>query len=274
MVTLVSPTPGHEPPRLADTAAAAGTDPCDVACSAMPAHALGDLCARDEAWLQLHVAECGYCRREMHCYERVDHALDACCQVPEAACVPPVLQLPKRDVVWFTRVASPLGDLILAATDDGLREIEFGRTHTDAEFVQRVKDAGGDPIPLASIAEAPLPTRDTLQRAAAELDEYFGGRRAKFDVPLDWGAMPPFQRAVLEATASVPFGHVDTYAGIARRIGNPRATRAVGNALGRNPIPVIVPCHRVIRSDATLGGYTGGLNIKEHLLSLEGVRLS
>jgi methylated-DNA-[protein]-cysteine S-methyltransferase len=86
--------------------------------------------------------------------------------------------------------------------------------------------------------------------------------------------MPPFQRAVLEATASVPFGHVDTYAGIARRIGNPKATRAVGNALGRNPIPVIVPCHRVIRSDASLGGYTGGLNIKEHLLNLEGVRIS
>jgi methylated-DNA-[protein]-cysteine S-methyltransferase len=86
--------------------------------------------------------------------------------------------------------------------------------------------------------------------------------------------MPPFQRAVLEATASVPFGHVDTYAGIARRIGKPKATRAVGNALGRNPIPVIVPCHRVIRSDASLGGYTGGLNIKEHLLSLEGVRIS
>ena len=78
--------------------------------------------------------------------------------------------------------------------------------------------------------------------------------------------MAPFQRAVLEATAAVPFGHLDTYAGIARKIGKPGATRAVGNALGRNPIPVIVPCHRVIRSDATIGGYTGGLDIKHLLL--------
>lgn len=273
MVPRVVAIPGHEPPRL-DVAAASADDPCDVALAAMPAHALGDLCARDEVWLQHHVAECGYCRREMTCYERVDDALAACCAVPASACVPPVLQLPKRDVVWFTRVSSPLGDLILAATEDGLREIEFGRTRTDADFVQRIKDAGGDPVPVATIDEAPLGTQCTLKRAAAELEEYFGGHRAEFDVPLDWGQMPPFQRAVLEATASVPFGHVDTYAGIARRIGNPKATRAVGNALGRNPIPVIVPCHRVIRSDASLGGYTGGLNIKEHLLSLEGVHIS
>ena len=94
-----------------------------------------------------------------------------------------------------------------------------------------------------------LTVRQNLERAASQLTEYFGGQRARFDVPLDWGAMAPFQRAVLEATAAVPFGHLDTYAGIARRIGKPGATRAVGNALGRNPIPVIVPCHRVIRSD-------------------------
>lgn len=274
MGTHVGATPGLEPPRLEAAAAGAGIDPCDVACAAMPAHVIGDLCARDEAWLQHHVAECGYCRREMGCYEKVDHALDSCCAVPAAACVPPPLNLPKRDAVWFSRVSSPLGDLILAATEGGLREIEFGRSRSDAEFIQRIKDAGADPVPLRRLDDAPLPARLTLQRAAAELEEYFGGRRAEFDVPLDWGHMPPFQRAVLEATASVPFGHVDTYAGIARRIGNPRATRAVGNALGRNPIPVIVPCHRVIRSDASLGGYTGGLNIKEHLLSLEGVHIA
>jgi O-6-methylguanine DNA methyltransferase len=273
MATNVVATPGHEPPRLAEAAAGAD-DPCDIALAAMPAHALGDLCVKDEAWLQHHVEQCGYCRNEMSCYEKVDTVLGACCAVPEAACVPPLLALPKRDVVWFTRVSSPLGDLILAATDDGLREIEFGRSHTDAEFVHRIKDAGGDPVKLASLADAPLATRQTLTRTAHELEEYFGGRRSQFDVPLDWGHMPPFQRAVLEATASVPFGHVDTYAGIARRIGKPKATRAVGNALGRNPIPVIVPCHRVIRSDATLGGYTGGLNIKQHLLTLEGVHLS
>jgi methylated-DNA-[protein]-cysteine S-methyltransferase len=272
MGTHVVATPGQEPPRL-EEAAALAEDPCDIALAAMPAHVIGDLCDKDEAWLQHHIAECGYCRNEMSCYEKVDRVLGACCAVPESACVPPVIKLPKRDVVWYTRIPSPLGDLILAATEEGLREIEFGRNHTEAEFVKRIREAGGDPVPVARIEDAPLATRRTLERAAAELDEYFGGRRSEFDVPLDWGHMPPFQRAVLEATASVPFGHVDTYAGIARRIGNPKATRAVGNALGRNPIPVIVPCHRVIRSDATLGGYTGGLNIKELLLNLEGVRI-
>ena len=118
MGTHVVATPGHEPPRLEDAAARAD-DPCDVALAAMPAHALGDLCGKDEAWLQHHVAECGYCRNEMSCYEKVDTVLAACCAVPESACVPPLLTLPKRDIVWFTRVASPLGDLILAATDGG-----------------------------------------------------------------------------------------------------------------------------------------------------------
>ena len=175
MATNVVATPGHEPPRLADAAARAD-DPCDIALAAMPAHAIGDLCVKDEAWLQHHVAECGYCRNEMSCYEKVDSVLGACCAVPEAACVPPLLTLPKRDIVWFTRVASPLGDLILAATDDGLREIEFGRNHTDVEFVQKIKESGGDPVKLASLADAPLATRQTLQRTADELEEYFGGK--------------------------------------------------------------------------------------------------
>ena len=85
-------------------------------------------------------------------------------------------------------------------------------------------------------------------------------------------AWPPFN--VRCSRRRLPFGHVETYAGIARKIGKPGATRAVGNALGRNPIPVIVPCHRVIRSDATIGGYTGGLEIKHRLLAIEGVTLS
>ena len=176
MATNVVATPGHEPPRLEDAAATAD-DPCDIALAAMPAHALGDLCVKDEKWLQHHVAECGYCRNEMSCYEKVDTVLAACCAVPESACVPPLLTLPKRDIVWFTRVASPLGDLILAATDDGLREIEFGRSHTDAEFVQRIKDAGGDPVQITNLADAPWAMQQTLKRTAAELEEYFGGRR-------------------------------------------------------------------------------------------------
>lgn len=271
---LPTAAPGPEDPRL-EVEAALTADPCDVACNAMAAHVVGDLCAKDETWLQKHVQECSYCRDELQCYERMDHALavcgELCCAVNVA---PPPVSLPKRERVWYTRVSSPLGDLILAATKDGLREIDFGKNLTDAEFVTRLRESGAEPVRIERMSDVDVDVRLNLQRATAELEEYFGGHRDSFDIPLDWGAIPPFQRAVLEATVAVPFGHVDTYAGIAKRIGNPKATRAVGNALGRNPIPVIVPCHRVIRSDATLGGYTGGSGIKQHLLHLEGVTLA
>ncbi len=113
-----------------------------------------------------------------------------------------------------------------------------------------------------------------VSNAARQLHEYFGGHRERFDLPLDFTGVSPFTRTVLEATTEVPFGRLDTYRGIASRVGKPSATRAVGNALGRNPIPVVVPCHRIVRSDASLGGYTGGLQIKQRLLALEGVTLA
>jgi O-6-methylguanine DNA methyltransferase len=149
----------------------------------------------------------------------------------------------------------------VAVTDEGVCEIGFGVYETQDEYRRRLEARGFAPVADAD-AVAPL---------AAQLEEYFLGRRRRFDLPLDFTGVTPFTRSVLEATAAVPFGHLSTYRQIADRIGRPRATRAVGNALGRNPIPVVVPCHRVVRSDATLGGYTGGLGIKQHLLSLEGV---
>lgn len=264
----------QEMPRLEEEASKPDSDPCDIACQALPAHVAGDLCAQDEYWLHEHAEECGYCANELRRYDKLDDALTACGAICADIQAPPPITLPKRDRVLYTRMASPLGDLILAATGKGLREVDFGRDVSDEAFVRRVRSSGADPLRLERAPDAESEARQNLKRAAAELEEYFNGRRAKFDVPLDWGAMPPFRRAVLEATATVPFGHVDTYAGIAKRIGQPKATRAVGNALGHNPIPVIVPCHRVIRSDASLGGYTGGLDIKERLLHLEGVTLS
>jgi methylated-DNA-[protein]-cysteine S-methyltransferase len=261
----------QEMPRLENEAKKPDSDPCDIACQAMPAHVAGDLSAQDEYWLHEHTEECNYCANELRRYDTLDDALTACGDICADVTAPPPIKLPKRERVLYTRVESPLGDLILAATGAGLREIDFGRDLSDAAFVMRVRGSGADPLRLERTPEAEPEAQQNLKRAAAELEEYFHGRRATFDIPLDWGAMPPFRRAVLEATASVPFGHVDTYAGIAKRIGQPKATRAVGNALGHNPIPVIVPCHRVIRSDASLGGYTGGLDIKERLLQLEGV---
>ena len=259
---------------LAEVANAAGADPCDVACEALPARVVGDLTDRDQTWLLDHTDDCRYCANELRTYDVLGDALTAAGAFAEGPWEPPSVALPRRDRVWYTRIDSPIGELLLAATADGLRAIEFGKSTTDAAFVAGLKERGVESVRLERIDDASLEVRGTLQRAAAELAEYFGGQRAQFDVPLDWGAMAPFQRAVLEATAAVPFGQLDTYAGIARKIGKPDATRAVGNALGRNPIPVIVPCHRVVRSDSTLGGYTGGLEIKQHLLSLEGVLLA
>jgi methylated-DNA-[protein]-cysteine S-methyltransferase len=250
-----------------------GADPCDLACDAMPAHVAGDLTDRDEVWLHEHTEDCTYCKNELRRYDTLDDMLARCCAV-DATATPPPLTFPRRTRVWYTRIVSPIGDLILAVTAEGLREIEFGSNVADAEYAARVRQRNAEPIRLERIEDATSEVRAVLERAAAQLREYFGGQRDRFDVPLDWGQMAPFQRAVLEATAAVPFGQLDTYAGIARRIGKPRATRAVGNALGRNPIPVILPCHRIVRSDHSIGGYTGGLGIKEHLLSHEGAMLA
>ena len=269
----------HQPPQKAGTgleeiASDPDVDPCDVACDALPAHVAGDLTAQDETWLHDHTEDCNDCANELRRYDQLDDALEACCKIDATGLEPPPVSVPRRERVWYTRVDSPIGDLILAATAGGLREIEFASHMDEAEVARRLREHGAAPVRLERIADAEPAVRQILEHTAAQLREYFGGSRARFDVPLDWGAMAPFQRAVLEATAAVPFGRVDTYAGIARSIGKPGATRAVGNALGRNPIPVIVPCHRIIRSDATLGGYTGGLGIKQRLLTLEGVTLA
>src|SRR5699024_9037946 len=113
-----------------------------------------------------------------------------------------------------------------------------------------------------------------IEPVREQLREYFRRERTEFRLPVDLHGITPFTRSVLEATCDVAFGHLSTYQGIAAAIGRPRASRAVGNALGRNPVPVIVPCHRVVRSDGSMGWYTGGADIKERLLLIEGALLS
>jgi methylated-DNA-[protein]-cysteine S-methyltransferase len=113
-----------------------------------------------------------------------------------------------------------------------------------------------------------VPSR--LDDARRELDEYFAGRRSEFDLPIDWSLTRGFGGDVLRQTARIPFGSTSTYAEVATGAGSPRAVRAAGNALGANPIPVVVPCHRVLRTGGALGGYTGGVERKQFLLRLEG----
>lgn len=122
-------------------------------------------------------------------------------------------------------------------------------------------------LPSPSSARA----RRLVERAREELGEYLTGNRTFFSVPVDLSGAPPFQREVLETARRIPFGEVRPYAWIARQIGHSRAVRAVGTALGRNPVPLIVPCHRVLRSDGGVGGYLFGTRVKDHLLALERV---
>jgi methylated-DNA-[protein]-cysteine S-methyltransferase len=112
--------------------------------------------------------------------------------------------------------------------------------------------------------------RAPLDDAMRELEEYFAGRRRDFELPLDWTLTGPFARRVLRFTARIPYGDVSSYGEAATAAGSPRGSRAAGNALGSNPIPIVVPCHRVLRRGGALGGYGGGLDRKRWLLGLEG----
>lgn len=151
---------------------------------------------------------------------------------------------------------SPVGLLLVAATSTGLVRLDF-----------RGEDA------LDDVAEAVSPRilEGALDRERRELDEYFAGRRRTFEVPVDWSILRGFTRKVLRQTARLGYGETASYGEVARRAGSPRAARAAGNALGSNPVAIVVPCHRVLHADGGLGGYGGGLDRKRYLLDLEGL---
>ncbi len=164
------------------------------------------------------------------------------------------------DVAYAT-ADSPLGPLTVMVTPRGLVRLSYAGEPLDeqmAEVAERISPR---------IFAAPERT-DEVRR---QLDDYFAGRRPSFDVPIDWRLVRGFAASVLRATARIPFGSVSSYRSIAADAGSPNAYRAAGNALGSNPIPIVVPCHRVLHSGGGLGGYTGGLERKRYLLQLEGV---
>ena len=164
--------------------------------------------------------------------------------------------------VAFDVTDSPIGPLLVAATDRGLCRVSFdAEPERSAEALARTHGL--------RVLRAPR----ALDAARRELDEYFEGRRREFDLAVDLTALPPFQQLVLDELQRVAYGNTDTYGGLAARIGRPRAARAVGGALNRNPVPIVVPCHRVVGSGGRLVGYAGGLERKEALLQLEGALL-
>lgn len=164
------------------------------------------------------------------------------------------------DVAYAT-LDSPLGPLLLATTPQGLIRIAYA-DHADQDAVLADLAAHVSPRILAAPRRLDEPRR--------ELDEYFAGARRQFDLPLDWRLTRGFARRVLEATAKIPYGTTATYKQMAAQAGSPRGSRAAGNALGSNPIPIVVPCHRILHSGGGLGGYTGGVDRKRRLLAVEG----
>jgi len=162
------------------------------------------------------------------------------------------------DVAYRT-VDSPLGTLLLAATDEGLVRVAYDRESHERVLAQ-LADRVSPRILLA-------PAR--LEEAATQIEEYLAGRRTRFDLPLDLRLSHGFRRTVLSHLTEIDYGRTASYAAVAAVTGHPRAVRAVGTACATNPLPLLVPCHRVIRSDGSAGAYVGGAEAKLALLRLE-----
>lgn len=162
------------------------------------------------------------------------------------------------DIAYRT-VDTPVGRLLLAATETGLLRVAFERE--DFDTVLATLSAKVSPRVIAA------PSR--LDQVAIELDEYFAGSRRDFDVPLDYALSAGFRQLVQRHLLSIDYGRTQSYKEVAELVGNPKAVRAVGTACATNPLPVIVPCHRVLRTDGGLGGYIGGVEAKTALLELE-----
>ncbi|MDP9912634.1 methylated-DNA-[protein]-cysteine S-methyltransferase [Variovorax boronicumulans] len=159
----------------------------------------------------------------------------------------------KRTVIYTSHIDTPLGGVTMAATDQGLAGVWFDhQRHWPDTTGWQTKD-----------------DHPALVEAAAQLRDYFAGRRNHFDMQLDLSHGTAFQQGVWQALLAIPAGETTTYGALSQRVGNPAAVRAVGAAVGRNPISVIVPCHRVLGADGSLTGYAGGLERKTALLELE-----
>jgi len=163
------------------------------------------------------------------------------------------------ETVGYRVIDSPLGPLWIAVGPKGVLAIHYGAEPSRHDLVRIVRTYGPGVLPDTRRADP----------VARELDQYFAGKRRRFEIAVDLTPLTDFQRRILRATTAVPFGEVSTYARVAARAGSTKALRAAGQALGANPIPIVVPCHRVLASDGTLGGYAGGLDNKRRLLALE-----
>ena len=167
--------------------------------------------------------------------------------------------LASRPVVRFGSLETPIGPVFVAISNRGLFDVAFGVTN-QVRYVAR----------LGTRVERALPDPRAVSGVVDQLDSYFSGNITRFSIPLDLRVSSDFTYRVLRNASLIPFGQTMSYGEMAKLIASPRASRAVGGALGRNPMPIVIPCHRVIAGDGRIGGFTGGLAIKKALLSLEG----
>jgi len=253
------------PSNLADQAREPDAEPCDIAEAAMPDLVIGDLAPADEAWVREHTITCNYCANVLHSLERVCASLDECDETIAKStgrsrpATTMCLGIPEARYGFMD---SPVGEVLVATSGNGVVEVSYLDNHDRYDALRELERRG----------YLVYERQDAVRPVIGQLDEYFTGGRHDFDVAVDLGGVSDFTRSVLEATYKIPYGKVQTYGEIAGAIGRPKASRAVGNALGRNPIPVIIPCHRVILSSGAMGWYTGGPEIKRTLLGIEGVR--
>ncbi|MFN2556092.1 MAG: methylated-DNA--[protein]-cysteine S-methyltransferase [Nitriliruptorales bacterium] len=164
--------------------------------------------------------------------------------------------LPRDTALAYRTLDSPLGPLLLAVSERGLVRLAL-----PAEVIEQLP---------ASVARGRVDVRRRLDEASREIDEYFRGLRRDFALAIDWRTTVGFTRRVLEAATRIPYGEVTSYSKLAAAAGNPRAARATGRALACNPVPIVVPCHRVVPAAGGIGGYAGGPELKVRLLKLEG----
>lgn len=243
-----------------------GVDPCDVAEDAMPALVIGDLSNPDVDWVHDHTATCRYCWNRLQEFERVENTLECCDTAVRAEMsqrrptTSLALGIPEARYGFMETLVGPV---LIAVTEKGVCEVSY-LAHTDRYDTLRQIEQRGFIVQERQPAVSPI---------VDELATYFAGHRKTFDISVDLTGVTDFTRSVLNATSYIPYGKVTTYGEIATMINKPGASRAVGNALGRNPVPVVIPCHRVVLANGAMGWYTGGPQIKEALLDIEGVHL-
>lgn len=254
---------GVVPTNLAARVANTDIDPCDVAESVMPDLVFGDLNDDDEQWVRTHTVTCSYCANILNGLEHVCTALDECAEVAceDANRRPSATRCLGIPEARYGFMDSPVGDVMVATSDRGVVEVSY-LDHTGSYDTLRELEQRGFLV---------YERQAQVSSVVDQLRQYFEGARHVFSLPVDLGGVTDFTRSVLERTIHIPYGKVETYGDVASGIGKPKASRAVGNALGRNPVPVIIPCHRVILSSGAMGWYTGGPEIKRALLSIEGV---